>query len=369
MFDNKFEPGEIFEKPFLQLAPFDKITLIAFYLTVAVIALGLIMFVLVKIFNKDKVKDFQKSAGVFAIGYITAFFAILLTLSIGDMVESGGINKMVFIPIITIIGIAVLLIIAGMVIHYAAPSSMRIFKIVAFSLIGAAIIAAIAVLSVYAVQIKDESPVENAGLIIGVIVLIGILLLASFVFSKKRPATDDTRSIAYAAISIALAFALSYIRLFRLPQGGSVTFASLLPLMLYSYMFGMRKGITAGFIYGVLQAIQDPYIIHPAQFLLDYPIAFAMIGLTALFKELKLFKNKPIIGFILGGIVAATFRYLSHALSGMFAFASYAPEGINAVAWGFLYNLFVYFDIAVALVAGGLCLASSKELRARILAG
>lgn len=65
----------------------------------------------------------------------------------------------------------------------------------------------------------------------------------------------------------------------------------MLPLMLFSYMFGIRKGIIVGAIYGVLQAIQDPWIIHPAQFFLDYPIAFAMTGLAGIFKELNVIKS------------------------------------------------------------------------------
>ena len=66
-----------------------------------------------------------------------------------------------------------------------------------------------------------------------------------------------------------MSFALSYVRIFRLPMGGSITFASMLPFMLYSYMYGTKKGVLAGLVYGVLQAVQDPWIIHPAQFALD----------------------------------------------------------------------------------------------------
>ena len=51
-----------------------------------------------------------------------------------------------------------------------------------------------------------------------------------------------------------MSFALSYLRIVKMPQGGSITIASLLPLMLYSFMFGTKKGVFAGLIYGVLQA-------------------------------------------------------------------------------------------------------------------
>lgn len=105
-------------------------------------------------------------------------------------------------------------------------------------------------------------------------------------------------------------------------QGGSVTAASLLPLMIYSYMFGVKKGIFAGFIYGVLQAIQDPWLIHPAQFLLDYPVAFACIGIAGLFAKTEKLAKLPQVQFGLGAIAASALRFLCHILSGVFAFPS-----------------------------------------------
>ncbi|NCA68160.1 MAG: energy-coupled thiamine transporter ThiT [Clostridia bacterium] len=177
----------------------------------------------------------------------------------------------------------------------------------------------------------------------------------------KEQKENHTKSIVYAAVCIALSFALSYIRFFKLPQGGSITLVSLLPLMIYSYMFGIRKGILAGFIYGVLQAIQDPWIIHPVQFLLDYPIAFAMIGLSGIFK--KYFTKYPILAFILGGILAGVLRYSSHVISGIFAFSSFAGEGYSAVAWGFLYNSFALVDIAIAIIAGSAMFANKAFIK------
>lgn len=103
---------------------------------------------------------------------------------------------------------------------------------------------------------------------------------------------SDTRSIVYGAISIALSFALSYAKLFKLPQGGSVTFASLLPLMVYCCMFGTRRGLVVCTIYGVLQALQDAFIIHPMQFLLDYPLAFGLIGVSGIFMERACLKKR-----------------------------------------------------------------------------
>ncbi|MGN1078413.1 MAG: energy-coupled thiamine transporter ThiT, partial [Candidatus Gallimonas sp.] len=168
--------------------------------------------------------------------------------------------------------------------------------------------------------------------------------------------------ISYAAICIAMSFALSYLRIVKMPQGGSVTIASLLPLMIYSYMFGTKKGVFAGFVYGVLQAVQDPWIIHPAQFLLDYPVAFAAIGLAGMFAQVRKLDRLPQVQFALGALVASVVRFISHVLSGVFAFNAYAFDaGMNPWAYSLAYNSFVFIDIAI-VIAVGILIFSSKTV-------
>lgn len=200
-----------------------------------------------------------------------------------------------------------------------------------------------------------DSASGQAQLYIYTFLLIALFLTLAFVFGKKMK-VDKTKSVVYGAIMIALSFALSYVKFFSLPQGGSITFASLVPLMLYSYMFGIRRGLGAGFIYGVLQFLQGPYFIHPMQFLLDYLIAFSAIGLTGIFKERNVFKGKlKILNFVLGAFVAVFLRYMSSVVAGIFVWGSYIDENVknlNAVAWSFLYNSFAFADLAIALVAG-----------------
>lgn len=156
-----------------------------------------------------------------------------------------------------------------------------------------------------------------------------------------------------------MSFALSYIKMWEMPQGGSITLASLLPLMIFSYMFGVKKGVFAGMIYGILQAIQDPWLIHPAQFLLDYPVAFAAIGLAGMFRNVKAFETKPQIAFALGGIVASLLRFLCHILSGVFAFSEYAGDQ-NPWIYSMGYNSFVFIDIAIVIVVGVIVFSSKS---------
>lgn len=98
---------------------------------------------------------------------------------------------------------------------------------------------------------------------VAVIVVFGILIGLLLIDRKKVAPRAHTLSLVYAALSVALATGLSYIKMFEAPYGGSITLFSLLPIALYSYMFGVRRGTLAGFIYGLLQLLQGPNILHP----------------------------------------------------------------------------------------------------------
>ena len=85
-------------------------------------------------------------------------------------------------------------------------------------------------------------------------------------------------------------------------------------------MFGTRRGLIVCAIYGVLQALQDPFIIHPMQFLLDYPLAFGLIGVSGIFMEKGVLKDKKVVAFLLGGVLAVVLRYACHVLLGRICF-------------------------------------------------
>ena len=128
---------------------------------------------------------------------------------------------------------------------------------------------------------------------VGVIAALGVLLLVIGKSSKKWTA----KTIAYAALAIALSFVLSYVRLYRMPTGGSVTPGSMLPLMLFSVSFGIGPGLLAGLAYGLLQYLQGGWWLNVWQFLLDYLLAFAALGLAGIAhntKEQWLYLSIPI---------------------------------------------------------------------------
>ena len=146
--------------------------------------------------------------------------------------------------------------------------------------------------------------------IISLIVLAVVMILMSV--TRK---TWNAKSLAYAAMCVALAFVLSYIKLFEMPQGGSVTLCSMLPIMLFAAAYGVGPGMLVGAVYGLLQYLQGGWFVHPIQFLLDYPLAFALIGLAGLYTVLPKAWSKW--SLYVAMIIGAIGRAFSATLAGI----------------------------------------------------
>ncbi len=337
----------------------DKLQYVALYLAVALVAAFIVVGLLVWFFKREKFNDYKKYAiGIatgFAITMVVVFAYVKFQCNIDDM------QAKLFYPILATLITAVAGATAMLVSSLFNDKAVKISLIVTAALLLGCFIATMVLMAQYYGDIAEYYPNANlVGMIVSAVVFMVIMVVMWFVGDKRK--MSDTRSIVYGAISIALSFALSYAKLFKLPQGGSVTFASLLPLMVYCCMFGTRRGLVVCTIYGVLQALQDPFIIHPMQFLLDYPLAFGLIGVSGIFMEKGVFKEKKIVAFLLGGIIAVVLRYACHVCSGVFAFADYADldKYGSAIVYSMAYNSFTFVDMALALVAGSTLFASKS---------
>ncbi|MGE5485451.1 MAG: energy-coupled thiamine transporter ThiT [Ignavibacteriales bacterium] len=146
----------------------------------------------------------------------------------------------------------------------------------------------------------------------------------------KRNATRvlATRVLVEAGILIALATALSMVKVYQAPQGGSVTAGSMIPVIIIALRWGPRVGVLSGVAYGLLQCIIEPYIVHPVQAVLDYPVAFGLLGLAGFFDRM------PAAG-VAAGICG---RFAAHVLSGLVFFASSTPEGSTPLVYSLIYN-------------------------------
>lgn len=174
----------------------------------------------------------------------------------------------------------------------------------------------------------------------------GGLLITKAVHIHKLERIQQSRIslLTFSALCIALAVVLSQIRLYRMPQGGSVTAFSMLPIVLVGYWYGVRAGLFAGATYGVLRLLLGAYVAHPIQFILDYPLAYAALGCFCLFRGRR-------FGLQISYLAGATGRFLCSFAAGIVFFSENAPEGQNVLAYSAIYQLsYLGPEIIVTLI-------------------
>lgn len=149
--------------------------------------------------------------------------------------------------------------------------------------------------------------------------------------TEQVKTAQRVRILSEATIFIALSIVLKDVLppIWEMPQGGSITIAGLVPLIWFALRRGAKWGIFAGFVYGLVHALlPGSYVIHPVQGLLDYPLAFAALGLAGLFKNIRL------VGPAVGTALGILGRFMCSFLSGLLFFVEnpFSTEGIIASA-------------------------------------
>ena len=211
--------------------------------------------------------------------------------------------------------------------------------------------------------IEEMSGIPVWGWIVLALMLVGGC--AAYLYLRREHKSFWTaRTMAIGAMCMALASVLSLIKLWAMPFGGSITLLSMLPLLLFAYCYGVGPGLVLGALYGVLQ-----FLLDGARFaalgaipnLLDYPIAFGLLGLAGVFSKLPNQKVGLSAGFLLG--VAG--RCLASFLSGVIFYAEYAPEGMNPAVYSIAYNGAYLLPECLLCIVVGLMIAPRlvKELR------
>ncbi len=164
-----------------------------------------------------------------------------------------------------------------------------------------------------------------------------------------------TRILVESAVMIALATVLSLIKPVDLPYGGSVTLASMFPIILISYRYGVGRGLAAGLVYGIIQQLLGintlSYVSTPqsiiAVILLDYIVAFLVCGLGGMFR--KTVKNQA-AALTLGSIVVCILRYICHVISGATVWAGISIPTAAALGYSFIYNATYMLPETIVLV-------------------
>ena len=171
---------------------------------------------------------------------------------------------------------------------------------------------------------------------------------------KTRSSSMSLRCLTEAAILVALAQVLSYIKLMELPNGGSLT-PAMFPLILFAVRWGWKSGLLAGFAFGLLQLIFDgAYAWGWPSMLLDYLVAFTPLGLAGIFKGKKW-------GIFAGTVLGCACRFVVHYISGVTIYKILAPTellGMTFTSPGFyslVYNgSYMLPNTILALVIAGL---------------
>ncbi len=148
----------------------------------------------------------------------------------------------------------------------------------------------------------------------------------------------NAQKLTASGIMIALGTVLSFIKVFELPYGGSITLFSMVPVMLLGFMFGTKWGLLCGAVFGALQGFLGATMSSAfagqnfagviGVLFIDYIIAFSVLGLAGIFK--KRIKNET-AAFALGCVAAAFFRFVCHFTSGFIIWGSYATETLQSV--------------------------------------
>ncbi|MFR5601499.1 MAG: energy-coupled thiamine transporter ThiT [Lachnospiraceae bacterium] len=174
-----------------------------------------------------------------------------------------------------------------------------------------------------------------------------LLFLSASVAEKTARNRLSTKQLAYCAMAMALSFVTSYIKLFSLPYGGSVSLMSMLFICLIGNWYGIRVGIMTGLAYGILQFLQEPYVLSLFQVCCDYVLAFAALGLAGFFAKSK---NGLVKGYLLGVFG----RGLFHAIGGYLYWMDYMPENFPAALaqlYPIIYNYsYLLAEAAITLV-------------------
>ena len=143
----------------------------------------------------------------------------------------------------------------------------------------------------------------------------------------------STKLLAEIIVFVSTAGALALVSrfYFEMPQGGTINLG-MIPIFWLALRRGPKIGIFAGAVLGVVDLAIEPFVVNPIQFILDYPLAFACLGLAGFFRNVG--AAGPVVGVVVGG----TGRFISHFVSGVVYFASYAPPHVSSVVYSLVYN-------------------------------
>ena len=179
--------------------------------------------------------------------------------------------------------------------------------------------------------------------------------------------TKTSTTIVECAILIAMAFALSFIKIIDMPYGGSVTAASMVPIIVAGYRHGLKWGLLTGFTYSILQLLMGlanvsyatSWVAAVAIILLDYVGAFTVLGLVGIFKKNK--NQTPVL--VIGAAVVCVLRYICHVITGCTVWAGVSIPTADGMAYSLVYNAAYMIPETVVTVYVIALISNAVDLR------
>ena len=177
-----------------------------------------------------------------------------------------------------------------------------------------------------------------------------------------------TLALVESAVMIAIATVLSIIKIAELPYGGSITLASMLPIAIIAYRRGTGWGVASALVYSVIQQLLGlkslTYVTTwqsiLAVILLDYIIAFTVVGLAGIFR--KPVKNQA-VALTLGCVLVSVLRYVCHVISGATVWAGLSIPTQAALSYSFIYNATYMLPECIILAISAMYIGSLIDFR------
>lgn len=152
---------------------------------------------------------------------------------------------------------------------------------------------------------------------------------------------NNTKTLAVCGIMTAMSVVLSFIKIYELPYGGSVTLFSMVPIIFVGYAYGAKWGLACGTVFGIIDCLMgasgtlayltDNMLNFMLCLLFDYIVAFAVLGLAGVFKN-KIKNSK--VSFGLGAAFAVFLRFVCHFVTGWFVWGIYAEDTLSVNEFG-----------------------------------
>jgi len=209
-----------------------------------------------------------------------------------------------------------------------------------------------------AAEIVEEevyTGILSSSSLIAIAALLGAMCVGLWFSAKK--VKWNAAMIAKAALCVALAYMLNLVTLFRMPMGGSVTLVAMLPLILFAVAYGPLEGMLVGCVFGLLDLLINPYVIHPVQLLADYPMAYAALALACVGVALPLPQRLKLPAAVFFGYLG---RYIVAVLSGVVFFSEAAGEE-GALIYSLVYNI-SYLGVEALMCMAIACIPGMHRL-------